>query len=70
MENTQTLPADFGKGWLTNNAADLFRIAVAFGGFDAKELTMRLYRIRPDNGRLINMATVERALGEIRKEAQ
>ena len=32
------LPKDFGKSWASKNAIDLMRIAVAFGGFDIKEL--------------------------------
>jgi hypothetical protein len=42
-------------------------IAVAFGGFDAGELGRRLSTAGKPN-RMLNAATVERVLGEMRKE--
>lgn len=60
---------DFGKSWMSNNARDLFKIAIYFGGFDAKVLALRLAQA-PSRGETINTATVERILNEMFHEAQ
>jgi len=61
------LPRDFGDGWMTRNARDLAKIAVTFGGFDAKLVARRLAAVN-GRGSRINAATVERVLHAIRQE--
>jgi hypothetical protein len=58
----QILHEDFGKGWMTNSAATLFKIMVAFGNTDPQELIKAISLIHHRNCR-VNSATVERALG-------
>jgi len=58
------LQPDFGEGWMTKSARDLARIAVMLAGFDAKDLAIRLARVRARGAR-INYATVNRILGEM-----
>ena len=51
---------DFGDGWMSRNAQDLFRILVAVGGFDAGELIAAL-----PEGRL-NTRMIETAAAKVR----
>lgn len=67
-EITETLPRDFGEGWMTNNARDLCKIAVALGGFDARELALRIAKA-PSRGDRVNAATVENVLDAMHREA-
>ena len=54
---------NFGEGWLTNNAADLAKIAITFGGFDAGELVLMITKIQKNKSALkANVTTVEKAL--------
>jgi len=56
-------PQTFGDGWLTKNAADLCKIAIAFGGFDGAEIVWAITKIQGrTNAAKANMATVEKAL--------
>jgi len=41
----RSLPRDFGEGWMSKPARDMFRIAL-FAGFDRKELVTRLIKLR------------------------
>ena len=63
----QLIPDDFGQGWMTDSARDLAKIAVALGGFDARELALRLARA-PSRGGSINAATVEKVLDAMYRE--
>jgi hypothetical protein len=66
------LPKGFGGYWMSKEAADLCRIAVAFGGYDATELASKLiacdlYRSRRKRTeRALNIRTVERVLASMR----
>ena len=62
------LAKDFGEGWMTTSARDLAKIAVALAGFDGAELAKRLAKVKSRGCRL-NAATVERVLGEMRRES-
>jgi hypothetical protein len=62
------LPRDFGKGWMTQAARDLARVAAGFGGYDTRELARRLTRAGSAK-RMLNAATVERVLDEMYAEA-
>lgn len=56
---------NFGEGWLTNAAADLAKIAITFGGFDAGELVLMITKLQKNKGAMkANIATVEKALRE------
>jgi hypothetical protein len=55
-------PKTFGEGWLTKNAADLCKIAIAFGGFEAGEIVLAVTKIQGKRKALANTATVEKAL--------
>ena len=68
-ERATKIPSNWGKDWMTESARDLLRIAVALGGFDFKELAMRLTRIKP-RGEKINARTVERVLSQMKREAE
>jgi hypothetical protein len=57
------LPKDFFDGWASKSAADLFRIAVAFGGYDAKQLMDAL----PKRGITIQERHVLAALDKVRR---
>ena len=60
------MPKDWGDGWIGRTAADFARAAI-WAGFDAADLTRRLARAgRP--GRVLNIRTVERVLGEMQRE--
>lgn len=65
------LPREFGGYWMSREASDLCRIAVAFGGFDPKELVARLIARdlvrRRGAERSVNIRTVERVLSEMRQ---
>ena len=65
---TARIPPDWGKDWMTESARDLLRIAVAFGGFDFKELALRLTKVKP-RGDKINTRTVERVMSQMKREA-
>jgi hypothetical protein len=56
-----SLSCDFGRDWMSNRAADLCRIAVAVGGFNASDLTRRLAALKP-RGERLNAASVEKVL--------
>ena len=62
------IPRDWGKDWMTESARDLLRIAVAFGGFDFKELALRLTKVKT-RGDKINTRTVERVMSQMKREA-
>lgn len=53
---------NFGDGWLTNSAADLCKIAIAFGGFSADELVLAITKLQGKRDAKANVATVEKAL--------
>jgi hypothetical protein len=58
------LPRDFGKGWMTQGARDLARVAAGWGGYDARELARRL-TLAGSAKRMMNAATVSRVLDEM-----
>ena len=62
------IPPNWGKDWMTAAARDLLRIAVAFGGFDFKELALRLTKVKT-RGDKINTRTVERVMSQMKREA-
>ena len=65
------LPKDFGDGWMSNNAADLCKIAVMFGGFDREELVRRIVKRigeRRLKGEKVNVTTVEAVMSEMYDE--
>ena len=62
------IPPGWGKDWMTEAARDLLRIAVAFGGFDFKELALRLTKVKT-RGDKINTRTVERVMSQMKREA-
>ena len=68
MINT-ALPRDFGKGWMTQGARDLARVAAGWGGYDARELARRL-TLAGSAKRMMNAATVERVLEEMYRNSQ
>lgn len=64
-----TIPSpNFGDGWLSGNAADLCKVAIAFGGFEPGEIVLAITKIQRDKGAKANTATVERALQMIFEE--
>ena len=55
---------NLGDGWATKNAGDLMRMGVIFGGVEAKDIILEINKFH--NGTtMVNMATVERALGNL-----
>lgn len=67
MKEVKLLPEGYGDGWMSKNAQDLVRIAVYFAGFDAAEVTNRIFAT--SNPKLTcNTATVQRVLQEIDME--
>jgi hypothetical protein len=54
-------PKGFGDGWLTKSAADLCKIAITFGGFQADEVVLAIHKIHRGDG-LANATTVCNAL--------
>lgn len=55
-------PKNFGDGWLTRNAAELCKIAIAFGGFEPSEIVLTVTKIQGKRDAKANTATVEKAL--------
>ena len=62
------IPPDWGKDWMTESARDLLRIAVSFGGFDFKELALRLTKVKTRSDK-INTRTVERVMSQMKRDA-
>jgi hypothetical protein len=62
LESMTIPPKTFGDGWLTANAADLCKIAIAFGGFEPGEIVLAVTRIQGKRDAKANTATVEKAL--------
>ena len=59
----------FGDGWMSENAQDMFTIAVNMAGFDAKELaTLIIMRSMAHPDRKVNEATVTNAMQDLRDE--
>ena len=56
---------DFGIGWMSNAARDMFKIAVVMAGFDCKELTMEIIRRKGSRSGMVNCATVENSMSEL-----
>lgn len=54
-------PKEFGDGWLTKNAQDCAKIAIAFGGFEPSEIVLTVHKIQKGKG-LANMTTLTNAL--------
>jgi hypothetical protein len=67
MTTLRTLPKDFGKGWMSSNAADLCRIVTAFTDVSPDALVRMIHRIHPGTCQ-VNVATVERALSILEAE--
>lgn len=63
------IPDEFGLGWMSENARNLMKIAVYLGGFDPVTLAQALIRASKP-GRILNCASVDRVLGEIRDGAR
>ena len=63
-----TIPPNWGKDWMSESARDLMRIAVSFGGFDFKDLALRLTKVK-SRSETINARTVERVLSQMKREA-
>src|SRR5271166_2638804 len=55
-------PLTFGEGWMSGNAADLCKVAIAFGGFEPAEIVLAVHRLQRDKSAKANSATVEKAL--------
>lgn len=47
---------------MSKNAVGLCRVAVAFGGFNCKELVLKINSLHKDKTRTVNSATVENAM--------
>ena len=62
LESMTVPPKNFGEGWLSNNAADLCKVAIAFGGFTPAEIVLTVHKLQRDKSAKANTATVERAL--------
>jgi len=62
LESMPVPPKSFGDGWLTNNAADLCRVAIAFGGFEPGEIVLAVTKLQRDKAAKANCATVEKVL--------
>jgi hypothetical protein len=54
--------SNFGEGWLTNAAADLCKIAIAFGGFDPAEIVVTIHKLQKDKSAKANVTTASKAL--------
>jgi hypothetical protein len=57
---------DFGKGWMSSNAADLCKIMLVFGNVSIKDL-LRELRTQQGPG-ILNVRSVEAALARLRNE--
>lgn len=62
----ELLPPDLGDGWMSKPATTMAQIAVAFGGFDAREVRRRLATYRP--GIRLNVNHVGEVLDHIKSE--
>ena len=65
LESMTIPPKNFGEGWMSNNAADLCKVAIAFGGFEPDEIVLAVHKLQRDKSTKANTATVERALQSI-----
>lgn len=65
MKNEAILPREFGQGWLSKEAANLIKIAVAVAGFDIKDIMKHLPKTK---GQVINARTVSNVLQRLRDE--
>ena len=61
----ELLPHEWGDGWMTQNARDLCKLMVAFGGYEREELTLTIFKLHGRKTTMVNSATVERALSII-----
>jgi hypothetical protein len=68
LESITIPPLTFGDGWLSGNAADLCKVAIAFGGFEPGEIVLAVTKLQRDKGAKANTATVEKALQMIFEE--
>lgn len=57
---------NFGEGWMSKNASDLCKILFVFGNLNPKDL---LRVLRPSK-RMVNCASIEKAVAILQKEAQ
>lgn len=57
LEDVTFPPKEFGDGWLTKNAQDCAKIAIAFGGFEPSEIVLTVHKIQKGKG-LANMTTL------------
>jgi len=69
LESMTIPPKTFGDGWLTKNAQDLCKIAIAFGGFEADEVVLAIHKIHKGKG-LANAKTAGNALQMIYEAQQ
>lgn len=61
----QGVNADFGQGWMSGSARDLFKILTLIAGADAKKLVAEINRIHRRRDANVNAATVLRAMGNL-----
>ena len=65
----ESLPRDFGDGWMSQAAKDMLRIAI-FAGFNTQQLVQQLVmRSARNPHRKVNVRTVEAVLDELGGEA-
>ena len=56
---------NYGDGWMTKNARDLYKIATRIAGFDEKQLSDAIVRKKGNRSGMVNMATVEDSMEEL-----
>jgi len=66
IDHDNTVPDDFGEGWMSGNARDLVKIATALGNFDRAELVAGILARHGSKSTICNTATVEAVLQEMR----
>jgi hypothetical protein len=62
LESITIPPLTFGDGWMSGNASDLCKVAIAFGGFEPAEIVLAVHKLQRDKSAKANTATVEKAL--------
>jgi predicted lipid-binding transport protein (Tim44 family) len=62
FESLAPAPKSFGDGWMTVQAQDMCKIAIAYAGFDPAEIVRTVAKLQGKRDAKANLATVEKAL--------